>query len=308
MYCGDADENKVGGCAIAVRNDYKNLVEEFGSTSSRCASVQTAEDNKKDAFYDEPNALMSKILSQRVVIAGIDANANAERASDNGDRLVDLCKQTGLFIASTYNRNRRHQLRWQGLQLDYVLARNILQSDIQKSRAAWNVVFDSDHRPVLLSFKIRFHKRNRGVPLQPKIDMAGLKDDECRTKFRQGLFMLKHGPGRSLAMLIPSQSASRTLQRKPFRFYSCGRSLPSHLRQENPRTILYVLPVALATSTRKRAGALLKQYNGKKKRCSPVLNTANGVAVGEAALPTWRDHFKTLLNRQAPSPHELERS
>ncbi|KAK6742721.1 hypothetical protein RB195_010157 [Necator americanus] len=35
IYCGDADENKIGACAIAVRNDYKNLVEEFGSTSSR---------------------------------------------------------------------------------------------------------------------------------------------------------------------------------------------------------------------------------------------------------------------------------
>ncbi|KAK6728407.1 hypothetical protein RB195_005821 [Necator americanus] len=70
-------------------------------------------------------------------------------------------------------------------QLDYVLARNIPQSDIRKSRAVWDVAFDSDHRPVLLSFKLRFHKRNRGVPLQPKIDMAGLKDDECRRKFRQ---------------------------------------------------------------------------------------------------------------------------
>ncbi|KAK6740814.1 hypothetical protein RB195_008958 [Necator americanus] len=68
IYCGDADENK-GGCAIAVRNDYKNLVEEFGSTSSRCAflrlrdrrgrklwivsahaATETAEDNSKDAF------------------------------------------------------------------------------------------------------------------------------------------------------------------------------------------------------------------------------------------------------------------
>ncbi|KAK6749804.1 hypothetical protein RB195_002047 [Necator americanus] len=71
------------------------------------------------------------------------------------------------------------------LQLDYVLARNIPQSDIRKSRAVWDVAFDSDHRSVLLSFKIRFHKRNRGDPLQPKIGMTGLKDDECRTNFRQ---------------------------------------------------------------------------------------------------------------------------
>ncbi|KAK6734687.1 hypothetical protein RB195_018088 [Necator americanus] len=131
IYCGDADENKVGGCAIAVRNDYKNLVEEFGSTSivSAHAPTETAEDNSKDAFYDELNALMSKIPSQQVVIVGIDANAKmgleqqsdvlgkwcyaAERTSDNGDRLGDLCEQTGLIIGSTFKRNhRRHQLTW----------------------------------------------------------------------------------------------------------------------------------------------------------------------------------------------------
>ncbi|KAK6730590.1 hypothetical protein RB195_007197 [Necator americanus] len=169
-YCGDADENK---CS---------------------APTETAEDNSKDAFYDELNALMSKIASQQVVIVGIDANAKmgleqqsdvlgkwcyaAECTSENGDRLVDLCEQTGHIIASTFKRNHRRQL-------DYVLARNIPQSDIRKSGAVWDVAFDSDHRPVLLSFKIRFHKRNQGVPLQLEIDMAGLKDDECRRKFRQ---------------------------------------------------------------------------------------------------------------------------
>ncbi|KAK6762855.1 hypothetical protein RB195_023527 [Necator americanus] len=43
------------------------------------------------------------------------------------------------------------------------------------------------------------------------------------------------------------------------------------------------------------------------KRCSPVLNTANGVAAGEATLPIWREHFKTLLNQLAPSAPGLER-
>ncbi|KAK6736130.1 hypothetical protein RB195_019043 [Necator americanus] len=36
------------------------------------------------------------------------------------------------------------------------------------------------------------------------------------------------------------------------------------------------------------------------------LNTVSGVAVGEATLPIWRQHFKTLLNRLAPSALELE--
>ncbi|KAK6763419.1 hypothetical protein RB195_023934 [Necator americanus] len=56
----------------------------------------------------------------------------------------------------------------------------------------------------------------------------------------------------------------------------------------------------------RKAYALLKQYSGKRKRCSSVLNTANGVAVGEAILPIWKEHFKTLLNRLAPSAPELE--
>ncbi|KAK6729565.1 hypothetical protein RB195_006546 [Necator americanus] len=161
-------------------------MEEFGSTSSRCAFLrlrdrrgrklwtisahaptETAENNSKDAFYDEHNALMSKIPSQQVVIVGVDANAKMGfeqqsdvlgkwnyPAEDNGDLLVDLCEHTGLIIASTFKRNhRRHQLTWQEstlltpeeqrkrkmrtlkLQLDYVLARNIPQPDIRKSRA-----------------------------------------------------------------------------------------------------------------------------------------------------------------------------
>ncbi|KAK6742342.1 hypothetical protein RB195_009920 [Necator americanus] len=56
----------------------------------------------------------------------------------------------------------------------------------------------------------------------------------------------------------------------------------------------------------RKAYALLKQYSGKMKRCSHVFSTANGVAVGEATLPIWKEHFKTLLNRLAPSAPELE--
>ncbi|KAK6761313.1 hypothetical protein RB195_022394 [Necator americanus] len=41
------------------------------------------------------------------------------------------------------------------LQLDYVLARNIPQSDIRKSTAVWDVAFDSDHRPVLSSSQLQ---------------------------------------------------------------------------------------------------------------------------------------------------------
>ncbi|KAK6762304.1 hypothetical protein RB195_023135 [Necator americanus] len=56
----------------------------------------------------------------------------------------------------------------------------------------------------------------------------------------------------------------------------------------------------------RKAYAVLKQYSGEMKRCSPVLNTTNGVTVGEATLPIWREHFKTLLNWQTQSALELK--
>ncbi|KAK6763049.1 hypothetical protein RB195_023665 [Necator americanus] len=79
-------------------------------------------------------------------------NGIIQRTSTNGDRLVELSEQTGLIIASTFKRNHRASAH----VLDYVLAGNIPQSDIRKSRAVRDVAFDTDHRPVLLSFKIRF--------------------------------------------------------------------------------------------------------------------------------------------------------
>ncbi|KAK6765224.1 hypothetical protein RB195_025239 [Necator americanus] len=45
----------------------------------------------------------------------------------------------------------------------------------------------------------------------------------------------------------------------------------------------------------------------ERRSLKRLLNTAGGKAVGETTLPIWRDHFKTLLNRQALSARKLER-
>ncbi|KAK6764439.1 hypothetical protein RB195_024672 [Necator americanus] len=66
-----------------------------------------------------------------------------EHTSDNANRLVDLCEQAGLIVAFAFK------------------------------RTLCDVAFCSDQRPVQ-----EFRERNRGVPLQPKIDMAGLEDEE----------------------------------------------------------------------------------------------------------------------------------
>ncbi|KAK6742718.1 hypothetical protein RB195_010156 [Necator americanus] len=267
--------------------------------------------NSKDALYDELNVLMSKIPSQQ---------RSARRTT-----VTDLCEQTGLIIASTFKRNhRRHQHTWQGstlltpeeqrkrkmrtlkLQFDYVLARNIPQSDIRKSRAVGDVAFDSDHRPVLLSFKMRFHKRNRGVPLQPKIDMAGLKDDECRTKFRQrasihvGVRTRKNLNDADSFMKCIQDVAKETLPvllpRKKFAAASAKTKSTYNCQDRDNEWTSRAMEFEKAWEDRnpRKAYALLKQYSGKE------------VAVGETTLRIWREHFKTLLNRLAQSAPELE--
>ncbi|KAK6732069.1 hypothetical protein RB195_016441 [Necator americanus] len=110
----------------------------------------------------------------------------AERTPDNGNRLIDSCEQSDLIIASTFKRNhRRHQLTWQGSTTFW---RRTSLSQISE-----NIELFGTSRSTLTTVQFfsaskydrRFHKRNRGDPLQPKIDKAGLKEEECRMKFRQ---------------------------------------------------------------------------------------------------------------------------
>ncbi|KAK6765269.1 hypothetical protein RB195_025268 [Necator americanus] len=146
------------------------------------------------------------------------------------------------------------------------------------------------------------------------------------------LFMLEYGPGRSLATdsftKCIKDTAKETLPvllpRKKFAFASVEtkstynsvcvagdfnqekrlrRKLRRQLQQDRDNewtSRAMEFEKAWEDRNPRKAYALLKQYSGKMKRCSPVLNTANGVAVGEATLPIWKEHFKILLNRLAP--------
>ncbi|KAK6745274.1 hypothetical protein RB195_011786 [Necator americanus] len=208
-----------------------------------------------------------------------------ESTSDNGDRLVDLCEQTGLIIASTFKRNhRRHQLTWQG--------------------AVWDVAFDSDHRPILLSFKIRFHKGNREVPLQPKIDMDAARETLPVLLPRKKFAFASAKTKSTYNSVCVARSAGDFNQEKRLR-----RKLRRQLQQDRDTewtSRAMEFEKTWEDRNSRKAYAVLKQYSGKMKRCFPVLNTANGVAVGEATLPIWKEHFKTLLNRLAPSASELK--
>ncbi|KAK6744866.1 hypothetical protein RB195_011529 [Necator americanus] len=149
--------------------------------------------------------------------------------------------------------------------------------------------------------------------------MGGLKDEECRTNFRQRVSI--HDAAR--------ETLSALLPRKKFAFASAEtkstynsvrvarsagdvnqeRKLCRKLQQDRDNewtSKAKEFEKVWEDKNSRKPYALLKQYGGKVKTCSLVLNTASAKAVGEATPPMWRDHFKTLLNRQAPSATELE--
>ncbi|KAK6737184.1 hypothetical protein RB195_019712 [Necator americanus] len=164
---------------------------------------------------------------------------------------------------------------------DYVLARNIPQSDIRKS--VWDVAFNFS------------------------VSRYGLKDEEERNSERMSI----HVGVRTRKKLSDADSFTKCIQdaaremlpvllpREKFALASAGtKSTYTSTVITSGRQERWILKRRARTGTLGKPNALLKQYSGKMKRCPPVLNTANGVAVGEATLPIWRDHFKTLLNRQ----------
>ncbi|KAK6758362.1 hypothetical protein RB195_015899 [Necator americanus] len=131
-------------------------------------------------------------------------------------------------------------------QLDCSLKKKIALLGVRRSRAVWDIAFESDHSVVLLSFMVRFQKRNSGAQLmldlattdQLMLDLAGLKNEDCRKKFGQrvSINIGLPGPGREWTTLTLSLNAFKMLQSKRFKFEHRGRNSPSHLRRQYPRT------------------------------------------------------------------------
>ncbi|KAK6736989.1 hypothetical protein RB195_019592 [Necator americanus] len=237
------------------------------------------------------------------------AEDNAERMLDNGDRLLDLCEQKGLTPSDSSTPSAR-------------VARATAGSDEEHQSDGYPTIQSCSGRCFRLCSK-RFQKENWGVPLQPKIDMADLKDENCRTNFRQRVSIhvevqvkKKLCNADFFTKCIQDSAketlpAARRVQRRVV-VYSAGslrRKLCRQLQQDRDNELTSrarKFEKAWKEKNPQKVYALLKQYSFKMKRCSPVLNTASGKAEGEATLSIRRDHFKTLLNRQALSNSELE--
>ncbi|KAK6764715.1 hypothetical protein RB195_024880 [Necator americanus] len=192
------------------------------------------------------------------------------------------------------------------LQLDYVLARNIPQSDIRKSRAVWDVVFDSDHRSVLRSFKMRSHKRNRGSSSSEnrhgRTERRRMQNEISRMSIRVRVHIWKKlsdadsftkciqdAARETLPILLPlkkfafASAETKSMYNSVCVARSTGdfnqdmrlrRKLRRQLQQDRDNewtSGTKEFEKAWEDKNPRKAYVLLKQYSGKIKICCPVL-------------------------------------
>lgn len=393
LFCGDANAQGVGGCAIAVHKDYASAVTEFRSPCERlCAArltigeashlwlvsahspTEAAEESVKDVFYDQLLSLVRSLDAADKVIVGIDANCSLGQdlqadalgnwfhpvgeTSDNGYRLVDFCEATDHVIASTlcYNK-RRHQLTWMGptqlsentqrdrrmvhlrRQLDFILTRGLPQSALRKCRSVWDVSFDSDHRPVVMTFVIHSDSRKKTAMRirKARIDSTALRDPSTRECFRKRVGV--HMGARTKKKLTDADSFATSILKaakeslptiRPQGKYSYTSVETRHIynqmcecrkngdfrRERRLRGKLRrmlrkdrdgmwnrradELELAWQENNPRKVYALLRMYSGKLKGGTQVLTGPNGLLVGPATLPVWQRYFDGLLNRPPP--------
>ena len=92
--------------------------------------------------------------------------------SDNGERLLSLCSEHRLFLASTnFRHSKRHSATWRSpppatswSQIDHIAISYSWRGCVQDCRSYWRTCLDSDHALVCARISMRFgghpHRRH----------------------------------------------------------------------------------------------------------------------------------------------------
>ena len=107
----------------------------------------------------------------------------------NGNHVLELCAEHDLFVTNTFFQHRATQIytwyKWNDItissQIDFMLARTRMRSNITDSRAIPNAGLDTDHRPVITTFTTLTKRRPTIKKKQPeRLNMHKLQEEEVQ--------------------------------------------------------------------------------------------------------------------------------
>ncbi|CAH8497241.1 unnamed protein product [Dicrocoelium dendriticum] len=149
------------------------------------APTNCSTDSVKDDFYQQLHELLRYRRSTDTVVLAGDLNAQVGKLSsdelhlggqhgvgsrnDNGERLLQLCEDARLFLASTnFRHSTRRSVTWRPpasgqswTQIDHIAISYRWRGCVQNCRSIWSTSVDSDHALVCADLLVRFGGRPR---------------------------------------------------------------------------------------------------------------------------------------------------
>ena len=174
------------------------------------APTNNADEEDKDAFYTQLQAVVDKIPRRDMLILMGDLNAkvgsdNAGREkemgrnglgvmNENGELLADFCAFNELKIGGTLFPHRRcHKATWMSPdhqtenQIDHIVVRQRWGSSLQDVRVKRGADIGSDHHLVIAKLRVKLVARKRQKNPRVKFDVRKLKQPETKTAFQIAL-------------------------------------------------------------------------------------------------------------------------
>ncbi|KAG1686949.1 Telomere-associated protein RIF1 [Nymphon striatum] len=210
------------------------------------APNEDAHDNEKDSFYEELNSTIKehkKSRDQLIIMGDFNAKVGAGKEqqiigpygigirNENGEKLVDFCKQQKLIATNTWfeqKESSRHT--WISPdgntknQLDYILLSERYRNSAKNSKARPGADCGSDHNPVVLKLKTTM-KKLKSKQMGLHWNTEKLKEDKVRGEFREQI-------ERKLGEVCTKEMSSEVLWNKfkkdihEVAHQSCGRNNP----------------------------------------------------------------------------------
>ena len=114
----------------------------------------------------------------------------------NGEQLLALCAEHGLWITNTVHNHRQSQrqtwYKWNDLgvssEIDFILTRAKDRRNTTDAQAVPNISLNTDHRPVIMTLKQKMW-RNKRAKHRPdeRINLRVLNEEETKQKFKEEL-------------------------------------------------------------------------------------------------------------------------
>jgi len=168
--------------------------------------------DERNEFWKDLNDCLRKFEPERRVILMGDMNAKVGSdvigcivgkwgvpgVNENGECLVDLCSERGLFLSNTFFEHKMiHRYTWRRVNgneeqvslIDYISVDERLRSDVKDARAVRGMFPGSDHFAVLAKIRTQMRwtwrgKRNEG---EMRLAKERLNEVDNREKFREDL-------------------------------------------------------------------------------------------------------------------------